>query len=97
MIVKPVAFPPGCARLLTKPLPTGSATIENDRDRARLLKHRRGRRRVLRNDEIRLQGNKFLRRLLSPFSVVERAPTDIDSDVAPFGPPKLLETISKCS
>jgi hypothetical protein len=27
MMVKPVALPPGRAKLLTKPLPTGSATM----------------------------------------------------------------------
>jgi hypothetical protein len=27
--MKPVAFPPGCARLSTKPLPTGSMAVAN--------------------------------------------------------------------
>src|SRR5438045_8217885 len=33
----PVAFPPGRARLATRPTPTGSAMAPNDRDRARGL------------------------------------------------------------
>src|SRR5262245_48833870 len=87
--VKPVALPPGRAKLSTKPAPTGSATFtKHDGDSAgRLLQchHARGGRR---QDDVRRKRDQFSR--VSTAVGIVGAPACVDAHVAAVGPAKLL-------
>ncbi len=62
---------------------------ENNRDGARVLQQRRGRRRVLRKNHVWLQPDEFLGMLLRRLHV--RRPAAVDPDAAILRPSELLE------
>ena len=57
----------------------------------RLLQHRRGRRRVLRNNEVGVQRHELFCRALPHFGVIKGAPTKIETNVASFGPAQIVQ------
>ena len=59
-VVNPVTLPPGLAWLRTTPLPTGSGTDENHRDRTGRLPHQLRGERVPRHDHIGIEANHLL-------------------------------------
>ena len=59
--IKPVALPPGRARLSTKPAPTGSATREHDRHGAGRLQQRRHGRGAGGQNDVRRERDQFRR------------------------------------
>src|SRR6266436_3284012 len=82
--VNPVALPPGWAKLSTKPLPTGSATITKTMGMERVC---------CSIDAVR---DEFLRGSLPRLRVIERTPPCVDADIAAFRPPKLLKCLPEC-
>jgi hypothetical protein len=94
-VTKPVTFPPGCAKLATKPLPIGSATSENDRDGACLLQPRRGDRCALRNNEIGFQRDEFLRKSLHRLDVAGCHPAGGHPDTAALYPAEILKSLAQ--
>jgi hypothetical protein len=93
--VKPVALPPGCGRLATKPLPTGSATSRKTIGRvAGVLQHHTGHKRAARQNQIGLERNEFLCRSLHQSDIGLR-PSNVDFDVAAFRPSEFSELVPK--
>src|SRR5262249_47675834 len=62
---------------------------KDNRDGAGLLEQRGGGGGVLRNNQVRLQGDEFLRESLHRFRAA-RGPASVDPDVAALRPPELL-------
>ena len=88
--IKPVALPPGRARLSTKPAPTGSGTIVNTIGTVRvacsklsLSKAASG------HDDVRRERDQFFR-LFATGGGIARSKAVVDPHVAAFGPAQLL-------
>src|SRR5215831_3757369 len=78
--IKPVAMPPGRARVSTKPAPTGSATLTNTIGTLRGARNSQ--------DDIGRESNQFRRGAANALGAA-RAPADVNADVATFGPARL--------
>ena len=94
-MVKPVALPPGRARLSTKPAPTGSATLhEHDRHGAGRLLQRRHDRAASGQDDVRRERDQFRRVSADAFGIA-RAPAIVDPHVAAVGPAQFLQPLQE--
>src|SRR5262249_9497989 len=90
--MKPVALPPGRARVSTKPAPTGSANHEHDRHGTGRLQQ--GPRGCAANsqDDVGRECNQF--RCVSANALgVARAPTDVNPSIAAVDPARLRERL----
>ena len=84
--MKPVALPPGRARLSTKPAPTGSATFENTIGTVRVACNNGAMVEVPGGqDDVRRERGQF-RRVFANVVGIGQAPAIIDPHVAPLGP-----------
>ena len=93
---KPVALPPGRARLSTKPAPTGSATIgKHDRHGAGRLQQRPHGRGARGQDDVRRERDQF-RRVFANFGGIGRGPAGVDAHVAADGPAQLRHRLQEC-
>ena len=93
--MKPVALPPGRARLSTKPAPTGSGTIANTIGTVRVacsnapqLAAASG------QDDVRRERDQFRRVSANAFGIA-CAPADVDPHVAAVGPAQLLQPLQE--
>src|SRR5262249_34518697 len=94
-VVKPVALPPGRAKLLTKPAPTGSGVLrEHDRHGAGRLQQRRYDRASTSQDDVRREGDQF-RRVPADALGIARAPPIGDAYVAAVGPAQRLQSLQE--
>src|SRR5215467_10773278 len=93
--VKPVALPPGRAKLSTKPAPTGSGTCKYDRQGASSLLHRHHGRPASGKDDVRRERNQLCR-LLANVGGIGRGPADIELYVAADAPACFLQSLLKC-
>src|SRR5262249_2531088 len=92
-IVKPVALPPGRARLSTKPAPTGSGVPrKHDRYGASRLQQQRYDRAPTSQDDVRRERDQFRRVSAEEFGIA-RAPTILDPHVAADGPTQFLQAL----
>src|SRR5262249_16207274 len=91
--MKPVALPPGCARLSTKPAPTGALTFPNPirAEGLGVLPSRNCRARGG-QDNIRCEREQF-RRVPATAVGIDRAPTVVDPHVTTGGPAQLLQPL----
>ena len=93
--IKPVALPPGRARLSTKPAPTGSATTANTIGTVRVAcsngRHGRG---ASGEDDVRRERDQF-RRVFANVVGIARAPAIVDPHVAAVGPAQLLQHLQE--
>ena len=93
--IKPVALPPGRARLSTKPAPTGSATMrEHDRHGAGRLQQRPHGRAASGQDDVRRERDQF-RRVFANVVGIARGPAGVDPHVAAVGPAQLLQPLQE--
>src|SRR6516225_6547585 len=94
---KPVTFPPGRARLATKPLPTGSETVAKTMGMVRVCCRSAA---VVGVTDERIRSgcratSSFANRCLASASL-GRHPARVEPDVAAFHPPELLKSLSEC-
>ena len=94
-IVKPVALPPGRARLATKPAPTGSSDVrEHDRHGAGRLQQRRHGRAASGQNDVRRERDQF-RRVSANVVGIACGPAVVDPHVAAVGPAQLLQPLQE--
>src|SRR5262249_22234400 len=90
-LVKPVRLPPGCARLRTRPWPTGSVTWVNTIGTTWL----RGRHwRAVGQDQVGRHGQQF-RRVVAQFIFSAAGPAVLDPEVASLDPSELPQAVSE--
>ena len=91
--MKPVALPPGRARLSTKPPPTGSATVANTIGTVRVACSNGPTVRVAggQNDVRRERGQ--FRRVFANVGGIAHGPADVNLHVAAIGPAQLLQRL----
>src|SRR5262249_23673357 len=90
----PVALPPGCGRLSTKPAPTGSGAITKTMGTGGLQDGRRSRV-ATGQDDIRRERDQFHRVFAQTVGIAGR-PAGLDLHIAPDGPAGLLQALQKC-
>jgi hypothetical protein len=95
-IRKPVALPPGRAKLATKPVPTGSTTTTNTIGTVRVAcsNGREGRSARTSQDCIRRKCGQF-DRVLANVVGIGRGPAGVDPQVAAVGPPQRRQSLVK--
>src|SRR3984893_16931580 len=95
-VVKPVAFPPGRARLPTIPAPTGSGTITNTIGNVRVKCNSGGAVALpVATMTSGAQGNQFNR--ISPYALgITCRPSDFDPHVSSHSPTQFLQTLHEC-
>src|SRR6516162_76438 len=93
--VKPVALPPGRAKLSTKPADRIRHLHKHDRQRASSLLQRHHGRPASGQDDVRGERNQ-LRRLLANLGGIGRGPADIELYVAADAPACFLQSLLKC-
>ena len=91
--IKPVALPPGRARLSTKPAPTGSATFTNTIGTVRVACSNGATAAVAGGqDDVRRERDQF-RRVSANVGGIARAPAIVDPHVAAVDPAQLLQPL----
>src|SRR6185436_11863160 len=83
---KPVALPPGRARLATKPAPTGSMTTTNTIGKVRVA--------CSNQDDVRRERDQF-GRVSAKVVGIRRGPAHVNPDVAALRPAELLEPLTE--
>src|SRR5262245_30865695 len=66
---------------------------EDDGNGACLLQHRRGNRGALRDNEVGLQRDEFLRKSMNRLDVAGCRPAGVDPNITTLGPPELLKSL----
>ena len=89
--MKPVALPPGRARVSTKPAPTGSPTVTNTIGTARVTCSSGP---VAELVNVGRKRDQFRRVSPNAFGIA-RTPAQVDANVAPIGPAQLRERLRK--
>src|SRR5215475_12029342 len=90
MLENPVAFPPGRARLVAKPPPTGSLVFTNTIGTVRGCPVQRRHARVATDqDHVRRERDQFRRRFANAFSI-SGAPAILEPHIAAIGPTQFL-------
>ena len=93
--MKPVALPPGRARLSTKPAPTGSTTIANTIGTVRVACSNGATVAVpVGQDDVRRERDQF-RRVSANAVGIAPAQRDVDPHVAAVGPAQLLQPLQE--
>src|SRR5262245_29608858 len=97
MLAKPVALPPGRAKLAAKPPPTGSPAFTNTMGRVRVFSVQRHQARVAADqNNVRRERDQFRRRFANAFGVTG-APAILQPHIATIGPAQFLQSLQKCS
>ena len=93
--MKPVALPPGRARLSTKPAPTGSGTITNTIGTVRVACSNGATVAVpAGQDDVRRERDQF-RRVSANAVGIARRPAGVDLHIAADGPAQLLQPLQE--